>query len=40
MFARFQLSYALFKVLPAVRTLKFDHMGIDTWHQESFFSRD
>jgi hypothetical protein len=38
-FARFQPSYALFKVMTATRTLKFDYVSIATWHQESFVSR-
>jgi hypothetical protein len=32
-FARFQPPYALFKIMAAVRTLKFDHVGIDIRHQ-------
>jgi hypothetical protein len=38
-FARFQLCYALLKVMAAARTLKFYYVGIDTRHRESFVSR-
>ena len=36
MFTRFQSPDALFKVMAAVRTLKFDDVGIDIWHRTSF----
>jgi len=35
-FTRFQTPDALFKFMAAVRTLKFDDVGIDIWHRASF----
>jgi hypothetical protein len=36
-FTLFQSPDALFKVMAAVRTLKFDDLAIDIWHRASFF---
>jgi hypothetical protein len=38
-FARFQSPDALFKILAALSTLKFDHVGINVRHRKSFVSR-
>jgi len=34
--SRFQSPDALFKIMAAVRTLKFDNVSIDIWHRASF----
>jgi len=34
--SRFQSPDALFKIMAAVRTLKFDNVIIDIWHRASF----